>query len=401
MPPTTGRNSAVRLNFTKASLGSLLDGFAGRQLVHDTKQPGLVAEIRSAKVLTFYLYKRIQGPPTKIRIGRFPEMTVDQARTQCVKLLGKIAEGKNPATERRAARVEHTLGALFDHWLETHAKQHRRTWPEDKRQFDKHLASWRSRRLSSIRRSDVQALHVKLGTSSGEVTANRILALLRALFNKAERIGFNGDNPAARVQRFSENSRDRFLRPEELPAFWQSLAQEPELFQDFFMMALLTGARRRNVQTMRWVDVHLDGAIWRIPHTKNNEPLLVHLPAKAVEILRRRRDNNRSSEWVFPTRAESGHLEEPKTAWKRVVKRAGLQDIRIHDLRRTLGSWQALQGVSLPIIGKSLGHKSLKATQVYSRLTMAPVIEAVDRATTAMLSAGKRRQKSERIFKGK
>ena len=238
--------------------------------------------------------------------------------------------------------MEHTLGALFDHWLESHAKQHRRTWPEDKRQFEKHLNYLRTRRLSSISKSEVQALHAKLGRDSGHTTANRIVSLLKALYNKSDGIGFRGGNPAEKVQKFPEESRDRFLLPDEVPAFWTALAQEPELFRDFFMLALLTGARRRNVQAMRWEDVNLDAAAWRIPHSKNDDPVLIHLPVKALEILRRRYEANGSSEWVFPTHSASGHLEEPKTAWKRIVTNAGLKDIRIHDLRRTLGSWQAL-----------------------------------------------------------
>ncbi len=145
---------------------------------------------------------------------------------------------------------------------------------------------------------------------------------------------------------------------------------------------------------MRWEDVNLDGACWRIPHTKNDEPLLVHLPDKAVEILRRRQSEADGSPWVFATWSKSGHLEEPKTAWKRIIKRAGLTDIRIHDLRRTLGSWQALAGVSLPIIGASLGHKSLKATQVYARLTRTPIVDAVNGATTAMLAAAQPKKRS-------
>jgi integrase len=91
---------------------------------------------------------------------------------------------------------------------------------------------------------------------------------------------------------------------------------------------------------------------------------------------------------VFPGRGKTGHLVEPKTAWARILKRAGLQNLRLHDLRRTLGSWQAATGASLPIIGKSLGHKSLAATQVYARLNLDPVRAAVNTATDAMLLAG-------------
>jgi integrase len=392
---------AERINFTKAALVELLENFEERKLVYDTKQSGLIAELRSADSLSLFLYKKMDGRPRRYRLGRFPEITVDQARTECQKLIGRIANGENPADERRAARVEHTFGALFDHWLESHAKLHRRTWPEDKRQFDQHLSHLRARRLSSISQSEVQSLHAKIGRARGKFLANRIIELVRAVFNKADSIGYRGHNPAEKIQRFAEPSRDRFLQPAELPKFWASLQQEIPLFQDFFMLALLTGGRRANVQAMRWVDVHLDGAAWRIPHTKNDEPVLIHLPEKAVEILRRRHDENGRGEWVFPTRSASGHLMEPKTAWKRITKRAGLTDIRMHDLRRTLGSWQAIAGTSLPIIGKSLGHKSLKATQVYSRLSMAPVIESVDRATTALLAAAEPATKSRKKKRAK
>jgi integrase len=91
---------------------------------------------------------------------------------------------------------------------------------------------------------------------------------------------------------------------------------------------------------------------------------------------------------VFPGRGRSGHVMEPKSAWKRILKRAELADLRLHDLRRTLGSWQAATGASLPIIGKSLGHNSLQATKIYAQLDLDPVRAAVTQATDAMLLAG-------------
>src|ERR1019366_3847398 len=151
---------------------------------------------------------------------------------------------------------------------------------------------------------------------------------------------------------------------------------------------LLCGALRGNVQAMRWDELHLDRHIWRISESKNGESLDVYLPLEAQKILLTRKAGANGCEWVFPGRGKTGHLIEPKTAWKRILKRAGLTDVRLHDLRRTLGSWQAATGASLPVIGKSLGHKSLAATQIYARLDLGPVRLAVDRATTAMLAAG-------------
>jgi integrase len=385
----------MRLNFTKATLERLLSTDDGRRkMIHDAKQPALAADICGGRLLTFYLYKWHNGRPLKYRIGRWPEITIDQARQESVKLLGRMASGEDIAVERRQSRVEHTFGALFEHWLEIHAKPRLRSWPEELRRFNQHFTQWKQRRLSSISRAEVQALHLKLGRECGHVTANRALSLIKKLFNKADSIGYSGDNQGVKVKPFDEQSRDRFLQPDEMPRFLAALQQEPQLFQDFFLIALLTGARRRNVEAMRWEDVQLEAAVWRIPQTKSGEPVLIHLPEKAVEILRRRHIENGRSEWVFPTRSKSGHLVEPKEPWARILTHAGLENLRIHDLRRTLGSWQAIAGTSLPIIGKSLGHKSLTATAIYSRLTMAPVAESVDQATDAMLAAAQPKRKS-------
>jgi integrase len=136
---------------------------------------------------------------------------------------------------------------------------------------------------------------------------------------------------------------------------------------------------------MQWSEIHLERGEWRIPITKNGESQTVTLAPEVVDILRARQGIN--SPWVFPGTGVTGHLVEPKKAWKRVLTRAGIANLRIHDLRRTLGSWQAKTGASLVIVGKSLNHKSPSTTAIYARLDLDPVRESVDRATSAMLVA--------------
>ncbi len=191
------------------------------------------------------------------------------------------------------------------------------------------------------------------------------------------------------MRRFHETTRERFLNDKELKRLFRALASEPEPFRSFFLLLLLTGARKGNVQAMRWQDVDLDSRLWRIPNhqSKNREPLTVVLSPESVEILRRRRAVVNGADYVFPDRGKTGHIVEPKSAWQHVVKRANLNDCRMHDLRRTLGSWQAAGGASLLIIGKSLGHKSESATRIYARLAVDPVRESVEKATTAMIAA--------------
>jgi integrase len=383
---------AKKITFTKAALSKLVASNVGaRVVVHDAKQPGLMAELREGGTLTFYLYRWWDGRPQKISIGRYPEVAIDGARKRVQTWIADQVKGIDPAAAKRAKREAPTLKDLFEHWRDQHAKQHRKTWPEDQRKFDKLLTPWHKRRLATIKRSDVVRLHAKLGTDHGHYAANSVLSLLRAIFNKsAADVGYEGPNPTIGVKKFRERSRDRFLQPSEIKAFFAALDAEPnETLRDFFRLALWTGARRSNVQAMAWADVDLDAAEWRIPETKNGEPQTVHLPAAAVEILERRKDEA-TGPWVLPggRKNMTGHLSSPKAAWTRLCKRAGLADLRIHDLRRTLGSWQAASGASLPIIGKSLGHKSPSATAIYARMNLDPVRASVNIAVAAMLAAG-------------
>jgi integrase len=144
------------------------------------------------------------------------------------------------------------------------------------------------------------------------------------------------------------------------------------------------GARKSNTLAMRWDEISFHGETWRIALTKNDDPQIVHLSPQAMDILKERKLHS-ASPWVFPGGGASGHLADPKKAWMRILKEAGIADLRIHDLRRTLGSWQAVTGANSYIIGKSLGHRSQQSTAVYARLNLDPVRDSVNKATDAML----------------
>lgn len=377
-----------RLAFSKTRLHALSRPAKGRVYHYDEKTAGLCLCVTAAGTKTFYCYRWANGRPIRIRIGKFPEVTVERARKQAAALNGAIAKGEDPQALRIAARHEPTLGMLHQHWMESYAKLHKKSWREDERQYNQFLKPWRNRRLSAIQKREVQALHTRIGELNGHYAANRLLALVRAMFNKAGDIGYDGRNPAVGVKKFKEQARDRFLQPEEVPRFFEALQHEPNaVLRDLILMMLLTGARRANVEAMAWEDVNVNTGVWRIPDTKIGEPMLVHLCPTALEILQRRQANRDGSAWVFPTASRTGHVVDPKFAWKRLVKRAGLSDLRLHDLRRTLGSWQAATGASLCVIGKTLGHKRASTTQVYARLNLDPVRQSVDKATRAILGA--------------
>lgn len=382
--------------FTKAGLSRLLDVRGLRLVVRDPRTPGLLAELRSGGSVTFYVVKRRPGTkPTRVRVGTFPIITVENARNQAQQELAKLSRGVDPNDRLRAMRKAPTLKEVFDEFIElpTRTKSKRAKSPKTvhdyRQQFNGYLADWHQRQISTITRLDVEKLHNQLAKTIGNHTANRVLALVKALFNTAIDLGRYNTNPAARLMGFEEQTRERFLQADELPKFWAALEAEPsEKIRDFVKVSLFTGQRRSNVAAMRWADVNFDRAMWSIPQTKTGRHE-VPLTIEALEILKRRKAANGSSEFVFPGLHGKGHLKDPMRQWRAILDRAGIDDLRIHDLRRSLGSWQAITGASLQVVGKTLGHSRPETTAIYSRLSDDPVRAAMGTATAAIMQATK------------
>jgi integrase len=173
---------------------------------------------------------------------------------------------------------------------------------------------------------------------------NRSVALIRSMFNFArKKRHFSGENPAASVDFFPEEKRERFLSPDELRRVNEALLQEPnEYWRAYFPLTLLLGPRKNDLLGARWADIDFEQRTWRLPTTKAGRSHLLPLPESAVDILRSL--PSRGQEFIFPGIGRTGHLAEPKKAWVRIRNRAGVPDVRIHDLRRTLGSWLAASG---------------------------------------------------------
>jgi integrase len=367
----------------------------GQAWIYDDETPRLAICVWSTGVRTWYWIGGIKGKMMRYKLGKYPEMTPEQAKKAAGRISAKVAEDIDPRLERRRVREEVTLLGMFERFFDEHSKQHKRTWKHDEAMFDRYCGSIKSRTLSSIDTASIMALHSRIGRDHGKYSANRLVALLSKLFNFAAKVGYTGGNPCKGVQKFKEESRERFMTADELTRFFAALEDEVALFQDFFKVLLLTGARRSNVQSMEWAELQLDEATWRIPGEKfkNGKNQDVHLSAEVVQILKRRKAESKGGPWVFPggKRNQASHLDSPKGAWKRVCTRAKLTNLRMHDLRRTLGSWQAATGASLPVIGKTLGHQNTATTAIYARLNIDPVRDAVDTAVAAMMAAANKK----------
>lgn len=377
-----------RFTFTLKSLERLTcPAGKGRVWVYDTKVNGLAFCLTASGAKGFYVVKKMGGTTVKPRIGGM-ELSLDKVRKKAIEDLVSIGNGINPAAQRRAIHGSITLKELFERYTQDHAQLRatERTRVTDKSRFDTCFDDWENKKIGTIKENHVRAKHTDIGRERGQITANRAIQLLRRMFNWA-RIE---PNPARNgvVDFFPEHERERFLQADELPRFFKALdAETNTTIRDFVYMSLWSGARRANVLSMRWDEVNAASATWTIPagKSKSGEAMTVHLSAPALAILKERSDNG--SDYVFPGRGKSGHLEEPKGAWKNILEAAGIKNLRLHDLRRTLGSWQGAAGASLQIIGRSLGHHDVATTAIYSRLDLTPVRASVDAATAAMQAA--------------
>ncbi len=311
-------------------------------------------------------------------------MTIEQARKAAQKIKGEIAAGKDPYEEKQKLSKDKTFGEAFQMYMDRHIQIENKlnTKKNIKSCFKKILPLWTSRKLSSIKKCELQELHNKIGFQHGKIAANLALTYIRAIYNKMISWGWEGTNPATGISKFKEQKRDRFVLKEELPQLMEALNNEPNRdARDFFLICLYTGARRANVLSMKWEDIDFNINEWRIPDTKNGDPIRVPLIEQALEILHDRIGLKVTSPWVFlSSKSKTGHFVEPASAWKRILERAGLTNLRIHVLRRTNGSYQAIAGVSLVVIGKSLGHKSQQSTAIYARLSNDPVRAGLEKA---------------------
>jgi len=373
------------MKLTKKLVDATKHPAQGQTFLRDEELRGFALRI-TPRSKTFVLEREINGRVRRMTLGRYGPLTVEQARDLAKQKIGEIAGGHDPADDRQARRKSATFGELEQLYLSRHAI-HKKSASNDVTMFKLHLSAWRPRKLSTITKADVSTRHAEMGATGSTTNANRMLALVRCMFTLAHDWGLHpGPNPASRMKMFKEVSRDRFVSPDELPRLWTALTHEPNPFvRGAFFVGLFTGARRSEVLSMQWADLDLQQSLWRIPVTKAGRPHYIPLPIPVMDELLTlpRLDGN---PYVFCGRWGKSHLINVAKPWKRIRKEAGLDDVRVHDLRRTLGSWLVAAGASLPLIGKALNHSQASTTQVYARMQLDPVRLALEANATKMLT---------------
>ena len=374
----------------------VVDSLGPGSLVWDSDVVGF--GVRRQRVAKIYLLKtRIGGRQRWLTIGRHGSpWTPDTARREARRILGDVAGGDDPASARDANQQALSISPLCQKFLEQHAdlKLRPRTvvvYRDILARFV--IADFGQMRAQDLRRSDVARLHRDLANTPRQ--ANHMLAVVSKLYNWAKIEGYvpsHSENPARDIEKYRESKRERYLSETELARLGKVLAEsETEGTASPYAIAALrllifTGARLSEILTLRWSDIDLERRLLRLPEGKTG-PRDVYLSAPALEVLSAlpRLSNN---PYVIVGGKAGSHIINLRKPWVRMRPRAGLDDVRIHDLRHSYASVGVSGGLSLPIIGKLLGHTQIGTTERYSHLADDPVRaanEAVGRKIDAAL----------------
>lgn len=394
-----------RFNFTEKALTALPIPTDKKPVVYyDDGQPGLCVIVTYGGTKTYYSYIKFQGVPKRTKIGRVgPTTKLIDARAKARELKTIADHGDDPSAERDEARKDMILREFFEtQYFPRYAKAHKqpKSQIKDESMFRNYLAPFHNRKMISVTPAEVERLHADLCARISPYTANRAIGLLKHMYNKAIEWGYprRHENPAIGVKMFIELPRKRFLQPDELGRFFAALKDEPnEMFKNYVLLSLFIGQRRQNMLSMRWSNIDLKLRSAYFPDSKNGEPQRIPLIDQAVEILKNMRQYA-TDDWVFPSNggSKSGHVEDFHRPWYALLKRANITDFRFHDIRRTFGSYQAINGASSFVLGRALGDKTDAAVRVYAHLTDDPVRQSIQAAANMMLGyAGQKVVKSE------
>lgn len=321
-----------------------------------------------------------KGRTRRVTIGVHGRITADQARIEAKRLLGLIATGIDPAEQKQQWRDQPTFGQLMTVFLSEHvdAKLKASTAEEYKRLERLHLPTQlKGRFVADVARPDVTRLHHLLRDKPYQ--GNRLIAMLSKFFNWCEKHGYrpDGSNPCRHIEKYKEKKRERFLSQEELARLGVALAEtkQEKTATPWAIAAIrllmLTGARLSEILTLQWDYIDFDHSNARLPDSKTGAKT-IHLNAPAMEVLADipRFDDN---PYVICGEKPGAHLVNLQKPWRRIRKVAGLEDVRIHDLRHSFASIAVAGGMSLPMIGALLGHSQPATTARYAHLSDDPL----------------------------
>jgi integrase len=388
--------AATEVSFTKAALNNLAIPPPGKRLeVHDIKTPGLMIRVTNAGTKTFTIYKRVKGKPQRIKLGCYPDMTIEQARRQAQKVLSRVAEGIDPVIERRAQRARSvTLKEALDAYLD--ARELKLTTIKDYRAAVREsYPDWLDKPLVFITKDMVERRHRQRGEQS-KARANLAMRLLRAVFNyaaakyeDAEGHSLIKENPVKRLSDtrawFRVNRRQWVIKNHQLPAWFDAVMRlrperdgsKAEVARSYLLMVLFTGLRKEEAKELKWHDIDFEGRTFTVIDPKNRDDHTLPLPDFLYDLLVEHRQHA-YSDYVFASIGESKYGADLRY-WIGKITEASQVKFTLHDLRRTFTTTAESLDISAYALKRLLNHRISQ-----SDVTAGYIITDVERLRTPM-----------------
>jgi integrase len=382
----------MRLNKRAIDAASYNPDGPSQQVLWDDQLPNFGLRLYDSGAKAFVIrYRNQAGQRRYMTIGRFGLMTVQEARAAAMEALASVKnQGADPVEEVRRESAE-TIERLAEAFIEKHCRIRRKTWETDRRRLEIHiLPRWKGRAPASITRGELADLHREIGKET-PIEANRVIQLLRVMFNFAVDEGMVPEtfNPLRRFNFFPEKSRDRWLRPHEIPALFGAIGEVDNIYiRNFYLVLLLTATRRNELLLARWDQVSFERRELRIPETKNGTSHTIPLSSAAIDLLQEL-PRQLGNPYIFCSHIAGQSLQAVNRRWNTVREKAGLDDVVLHDFRRTAASWIAQAGYSEIVIKALLNHTLEGATAVYTRMQPEAVREAVEAYGQSILEASR------------
>lgn len=372
--------------------------------IWDSDLSGFGVRVSKAGAKSYVLKYRVGAMQRWYTIGRHGSpWTPEKARQEAKRLLGRVAEGRDPAADRKRERHAETLAAFSKLYLSNYAEPFKKasSLRNDRANLNNHiLPVLGAMRMNDITHGDIAQFHLSLKASP--YMANRCVALLSHMFKKARAWGVcsGSDNPAQGIEKFEEKARERYLSAGEISRLGRALRVVERAGRRPYAVAgirllMFTGARHSEILTLRWDYVDLDRRVLRLPDSKTGAKT-VSLSAPAVEVLSNL-PRIAGNPYVICGRKEGERLVNLQKFWRRLRKAALIPDVRLHDLRHSFASVGASGGMSLPVIGALLGHKRTQTTARYAHLSDDPKKAAAE-SIAAVIDANLRGETGEVVY---
>ena len=351
--------------------------------INDSDLRGFGVRVLPSGTRSFFVRYRFANNRRRITLGYHGALTPEQARAQAIKILARVSEGEDPAASKQLDRQAITVADLAERFDEEHIAV--RLKPSTAKEYRRNLRlfivpAFGSHKVADVTHADVARLHHEYRDTPYK--SNRNLEIVSKMFNLAELWGLrpDGSNPCRHVKKYKEEKRERYLSADEMARLGEVLRQceqegvESASVINLIRLLMLTGCRLSEIQTLEWNYVDYENRALHLPDSKTGVKT-VHLGPPALKVLIGI-ERIELNPWVITGKLENTHLQEPQRPWRRIRARAGLDDVRIHDLRHTFASVAVSGGQGLPMIGKMLGHTQVQTTARYAHLAADPVKQA-------------------------